>query len=148
MADLQSASLGDDLAILTLRVAAQVDRKLRGIQIDRSPFVDFRSQLAKATAEPCAGTASYLQINPAATEVLAKAFHETQRNISNITELTNALTDIIETIEKFNIGDPSPEDLSKMKSFCLSLHRSMMSQKLPPPFEAENAFEDRLGILR
>jgi hypothetical protein len=49
--------------------------------------------------------------------------------------------------ERAHSGAARPEDLGLIKSFCLSLHRSMMAQRLPPLNEGERAFEDELRFV-
>jgi len=88
--------LGDDLAILSLRVAQQVDRKLSGKSYDRKVFQDFGKELSKATGISDPNAYSLFRSDPSVTEVFAQAVTEVSNHpISDITELTNALGDII-----------------------------------------------------
>jgi hypothetical protein len=151
MAVMQHAVLGDGLALLSLRVAAELDKQLGGKNADQAAFKEFRNELSKAATGPTSSpeTMSYLQANPEASQVFARAICETtNRQLSDMAELVSALSQILSQIGKFETGESSTGDLSNMKRFCLSLHRSMMSQKLPPSYEGDPAFEGALGFVR
>jgi hypothetical protein len=151
MANLHRAVLGDDLALLSLKVAVQVDRKLDGKVTDPTAFHDFRIELSKTTSHEntAPATISYLQSNPDASQVLARAILETSnQEVSSTNDVVREIGKILEQIDKIESDALSPEDLSNMKRFCLSLHKSMMSQRLPASTDGDYPIEGEIGFIR
>lgn len=141
------AVLGDSLAILSLRVAAEVDRELKGKASDLKVFADFTKELSKSSGVDFAAESAFLHSDPITTGVFAQAIWETsQEPVSDISTLSAAVKKILEPL--MCADHARPEDLGLIKSFCLSLHRAMMAQRLPPLHEGERAFEDELRFVR
>jgi hypothetical protein len=139
--------LGDSLAILSLRVAAEVDRKLKGKPTNRLVFAEFTKELSKTSGVDFAAESAFLHSDPTTTEVFAQAIKDaSQEPVFDVSELSTAVKKIIEPLA--HAGDARPEDLRLIKTFCLSLHKSMMAQRLPPLHEGERAFEDELRFVR
>jgi hypothetical protein len=141
-------ALGDDLAILSLRVAQELDRKRKDQAINPQVFSEFRKELSRASGIGEADVTAFLHSDPAIAEVFAQAVRETSaESIQDIGALNAAVLKIIEPLAK--AGKEFPDDqIETVKTFCLSLHRSMMAQKLPPLHEGERSFEDELRFVR
>jgi hypothetical protein len=138
--------LGDTLAILSLRVAAEVDRKLRGRSGDASVFAEFTKELSKASGVDLTEQA-FLQSDPSTTEVFAQAIRDTSPEpVQDVSSLSAAVRKIIEPLT--HADTVGAEDLGLLKNFCLSLHKSMMAQRLPPINEGDQSFEDELRFVR
>jgi hypothetical protein len=141
------AGLGDSLAVLSLRVAAEVDRELKGKPADSQVFTDFTKELSKSAGVNFAAESAFLHSDPATTGVFAQAIRDaSQEPVFDISALSAAVKKIIEPLTR--AGEVRREDLSLIKNFCLSLHKSMMAQRLPPLHEGERAFEDELRFIR
>lgn len=141
-------SLTDDLAILSLRVAQELDRKCQGQPINPKIFSDFRIELSRASGIGEPDVTAFLHSDPTTTEVFAQAVRETSSEpLSDVGSLSFAVLKILEPLTKADEGFRDKE-LNMVKTFCLSLHKSMMAQKLPPLYEGERAFEDELRFVR
>ncbi|MFZ1920656.1 MAG: hypothetical protein WAU57_03365 [Xanthobacteraceae bacterium] len=139
--------LGDSLAVLSLRVAAEVDRELKGKSADYQVFADFTNELSKSSGVDFAAESAFLHSDPTTTGVFAQAIWDaSQEPVSDVSTLGTAVKKIIEPL--MQAGNPSAENLGLIKSFCLSLHKSMMAQRLPPLHEGERTFEDELRFVR
>jgi hypothetical protein len=68
--------LGDSLAVLSLRVATEVDKKLGGKTADPKVFAEFTKELSKASGLDLVGESAFLQSDPMTTEVFAQAIRE------------------------------------------------------------------------
>lgn len=139
--------LGDSLAVLSLRVATEVDRELKGKTADPKVFAEFTKELSKASGLDVTGGSAFLHSDPMTTEVFAQAIREASHEaVFDVSSLSAAVRKIIGPLT--HTGEARPEDLGLIKSFCLSLHKSMMAQRLPPLPEGERAFEDELRFVR
>ncbi len=99
---------------------------------DPSALRELGEQLTRASAATSSLSTSFLYSDPSATEVLAKAVEEaSDMAITDIEELASQMQKILGPLVN-NDHDPSGEELSKVKAFCLALHRSMMAQAMPP----------------
>jgi hypothetical protein len=140
--------LDDSLALLSLRVAQEVDRKLSGHQSDPEVFQNFRNELSKASGIGEAQSTAFLHADPTTTEVFAQAIGDaSDQPVSDISSLSNAVMRIIEPLggRRETLSD---RDLENVKTFCLSLHKSIMAHRLPPLFEGDNSLEDELRFTR
>jgi hypothetical protein len=143
----EDAVLGDNLAVLSLRVATEVDRELKGKSANPEVFAEFTKELSKASGIDAAGESAFLHSDPLTTEVFAQAIREASHEpVLDVSSLSSAVKKIIDPLTR--TGSARPEDLGLIKNFCLSLHRSMMAQRLPPLHEGERAFEDELRFVR
>jgi hypothetical protein len=140
-------AFGDDLAMLSLRVARELDRKSHGQSINPKIFSDFRTELSRASGVGEPNVTAFLNSDPTTTEVFAQAVRGTSAEpVSDVGSLNSAVLKIIEFLAKADEG-LSDQAMHAVKMFCLSLHKSMMAQKLPPLYE-ERAFEDELRFVR
>jgi hypothetical protein len=139
--------LADSLAILSLRVASEVDRELKGKAANPRVFAEFTKELSKASGIDAAGASAFLHSDPTTTEVFAQAVKEASHEaVLDVGSLGAAVMKIIGPLTR--TGSVRPEDLGLIKSFCLSLHKSMMAQRVPPLHEGERVFEDELRFVR
>jgi len=139
--------LDESLAMLALRVATEVDRKLKGKAADPTVFSKFAKELSKASGLDSPSESAFLHSDPTTTEVFAQAIREASNEpVFDISSLGAAVKKIIDPIA--HAGEARSEDWSLIKIFCLSLHKSMMAQRLPPMSEGERAFEDELRVVR
>lgn len=135
--------LGDSLAVLSLKVATEVDRKLSGAPSNTNVFKEFAKELSKASGLDTSGESAFLHSDPVTTEVFAQAIRETSHEpVFDVSSLSAAVQKIIDPLTHSDVT--RGEELGLIKTFCLSLHRSMMAQRLPPLHEGERAFEDEL----
>jgi hypothetical protein len=142
------AAINNDLAILSLRVAQQVDRKLHGETADPKVFSDFKRELALASGLGEPNATAFLHSDPATTEVFAQAIRKVSAEpLSDIASLGSALTKIIEPFEVTGNVTPTGQ-LNLLKAFCLSLHKSMVGQRLPAFNDGERTFDDELRFVR
>jgi len=142
----QSALIEDDLALLSLRVAREVDRRLNGSKSDLAVFSDFGRQLSKASGIG-EHQSTFLYSDPLATEVFAQAVEQSSdQSIQDINALSNAMLKIIKPLNE-SADSISEDALKAVKAFCLSLHRSMMAQRLPPVSEGDSSLEDELRFI-
>ena len=133
----------DNLALLSLRVAQEVDRSLGGKQLDRLVLTDFSKELSRASGVSEPHATAFLQADPVTTEVFAQAIEETSKEqILDIYALRDAVMKIISSL------NADQTDLSAIKAFCLSLHKAIMAQRLPLSREPEPALENALGFVR
>jgi hypothetical protein len=141
-------ALGDHLATLSLQVAEQVDRKLNGKNADSTVFANFSRELSRASGLGEPNSTAFLHADPMTTEVFAQAIRESSREpLSDLASLGLALTKIIRPLSENEEGIPD-HVLGLLKAFCLSLHKSMMAQRLPPLHEGERWFEDEIRFAR
>jgi hypothetical protein len=139
--------LGDSLAVLSLRVATEVDRELKGKAADPKVFAEFTKELSRASGLDLTGESAFLHSDPMTTEVFAQAIKQASHEpVLDVSSLSTAIRKIIGPLTQ--TGTALPEHLRLIKNFCLSLHRSMMAERLPPPPEGERAFEDELRFVR
>jgi hypothetical protein len=140
-------ALGDSLAVLSLRVATEVDRQLKGRAANPKVFSDFTKELSKASGLDAADESAFLHSDPTTTEVFAQAITEAWHEaVLDVSALSAAIKKIRDALA--HSGSVPPAELTLIKSFCLSLHKSMMAQRLPPLHEGERAFEDELRFVR
>ena len=139
--------LGDNLAVLSLLTATEVDRQLKGRSANAEVFSEFTRELSKASGLDAADESAFLHSDPTTTEVFAQAitdaWHEAVLDVSALSAAVKKIRDALA-----HSGSVRPEELALIKSFCLSLHKSMMAQRLPPLHEGERAFEDELRFIR
>lgn len=146
MTDLHNAVFGEgDLAILSLQVAQQVDRRLSHKAFDPTTFARFAEELSRASGITREPSVRFLQANPAATDVLARAV-SAERRVSEIPELVEAIRSIVDSSKNLD-ENKSSDEFTRLKNFCLALHRSMMARRLPPR-RGDRGFEESLGIFR
>jgi hypothetical protein len=143
----ENSILGDSLALLSLRVALEVDRRLKGQKADSKVFSEFGRELSKASGVGEHHATAFLHADPFTTEVFAQAVEQSlHESIGDTGALSKAMSKIIEPLSQKE--DALSEDsLKSVKAFCLSLHRSMMAQRLPPVYDGENSLEDELRFI-
>src|ERR1700693_2544900 len=124
----EDAVLGDNLAVLSLRVASEVDRRLNGKVADPRVFAEFKKELSKASGIDAAGMGAFLHSDPMTTEVFAQAVREASHEVLDVRSLEVAVKKILDPLA--STESVRQEDLGQIKSFCLSLHRSMMAQRV------------------
>jgi len=144
----EAALLDDDLALLSLRVAQEVDRKLSGQKADPEVFQHFRNELSRASGLGEAHSKVFLHADPTTTEVFAQAVGDaSDEPVSDMASLSSAIMKIIEPLQ--TRGEAlSDRDLAHVKVFCLSLHKSIMAHRLPPLYEGDNTLEDEFRFNR
>jgi hypothetical protein len=76
--------LGESLAMLALRVATEVDRKLKGKAADPTVFSKFAKALSKASGLDSPSESAFLHSDPTTTEVFAQAIREARMNLCSI----------------------------------------------------------------
>jgi len=144
----EASLLNDDLAILSLRVAQEVDKKLSGKRSDVRVFEDFRNELSKASGLGEAQSTVFLHADPVTTEVFAQAVGEiSDEPLSDVKSLGDAVLKIIAPL-KGKEDALSDRDLAHVKVFCLSLHKSIMAHRLPPLYEGDTTLEDEFRFSR
>jgi hypothetical protein len=133
--------LDDNLALLSLRTAQEVDRRLHGGSFDPRVLAEFGEKLVEASGIRDAHETAFLCSEPTATEVFFQAIEEfSGQSVKDLEALTEHMRAIINPL----IGDTvlSDETLREIKSFCLALHKSLVAQRHPTNFERENPFEE------
>lgn len=140
--------LGDKLALLTLSAAEEVDLRLKGRPPRAEILEDLGRALSRAWGVGESQATAFLQSDPTTTEVFAKAAGEAWNEpVEDISALTAAMRKIIDPLVQD--GVPLTEsDLRAVKTFCLTLHRAMTAQMVPPIYERENPVEDEIGLAR
>src|SRR6202023_3774329 len=117
--------LDDKLALLSLRTAQEVDRRLHGGPVDPTVLVEFGKRLAEASGIHDAPETALLYSDPTATEVFSQAIKETShQSVKDLETLMALLKQVIDPLVGDN-KDLSPSDLRAVKSFCLAFHKSL-----------------------
>lgn len=143
----ENSALGDNLALLSLRVAQEVDRRLHNEKSDSGVFRAFAKELSKASGVGEQQRTELLSSDPLTTEVFAQAVSQSYNEpVRDVDELSSAMLRIISPLSATE-EQLSKDALKALKTFCLSLHRSMMAQRLPPVHEGESVFEDELRFV-
>lgn len=141
---MQDISIQSDLALLSLHVAREVDRKLGGAQLNEGVLREFSDKLAKASGIGEASSEAFLLSDPVTTEVLAEVVNRmSPQPLPDLAALKDALMYLVSPLSK-NAGTISETELSKLKAFCLSLHKSMVAQQLPNAYDRDNAFDEEV----
>jgi hypothetical protein len=134
--------LDDQIALLSLRAAQEVDRKLHGGNFDQSILVKFGKMLSEASGIAKATQTAFLCSDPTATEVFYRAIEEaTAHPVNDLGTLTEGMKEIIEPLVG-STEDLSKDKLKKIKAFCLAFHKALASQRLPKIFERETSFDE------
>jgi hypothetical protein len=140
--------LDDKLALLSLRTAQEVDRRLHGGPVDTTVLVEFGKRLAEASGIDDAPETALLSSDPTATEVFSQAIQESSpQSVKDLETLTTLIKQIIHPLIGDN-EDLSTDDLRAVKSFCLAFHKSLAAQRLPMIFERETPFNEATGLYR
>jgi hypothetical protein len=143
-----ATSLDDNLALLSLRVAQEVDRRFGGRKSDSVVFGDFKRELSKASGLGESHSTAFLHADPITTEVFAEAIGDAWSTpLSDVASLSDAVMKIIAPLDerKESLSD---SDLAMIKGFCLSLHKAIMAHRLPPLYDGDNSLEDEFRIGR
>jgi hypothetical protein len=140
--------LDDKLALLSLRTAQEVDRRLHGGPVDPTVLVEFGKRLAEASGIDDAPETALLYSDPTATEVFSQAIKESSHQaVKDLETLMALIKRVIDPLVGDN-KDLSPSDLRAVKSFCLAFHKSLAAQRLPMIFERETPFNEATGLYR
>jgi hypothetical protein len=140
------SALPDRLALLSLRLALQIDRRLRKRPFDATAFSEFGTELSQISGIKAAPQAAFLASDPMAAEVFSEAIQETAHTTLNTIDEVAAHTGrLVENIERAD--QLSDEELSRLKTFCLAFHKSMMAQQLPMPYERETSLDNELRFI-
>lgn len=148
MVDTNHSVLNDKLALLSLRAAQEVDRRLHSGRVDPTVLVEFGKRLAQASGVHNASETALLSSDPTATEVFSQAIEESSdRFVQDLETLTELIKGIINPLidEKKRL---SRDDLRAIKSFCLAFHKSLAAQRLPMIFERETPFNEANELYR
>jgi hypothetical protein len=138
------AILEDRLPLLLLNVAEQVDRKLGGKTLNFEVLEDFRTALSSATGVGENTLAPLFLTDPSTSKAFAQAVADSSdQTVSDVSELSAVVKGILGAIRV----QGTELELTQLKRFCLSLHRSIMVQQLAPITD-ENRFNDELGFYR
>ena len=132
-------NLNDNLALQSLRVAQQIDRRSTG-EFQASILSDFGKSLSHASGTPDGPMPAFLWVDPIATEVFSEAVQETSnQQISDMRELVEETSKIIASLVAGGQG-LTQKDFERVKAFCLALHKSIMARRLPPLYERLRSF--------
>jgi hypothetical protein len=144
MMTMLDSPLGSDLALLSLHVAREVDRKLGGGSLDEAVLRDLGRELSRASGLDEPATQAFLHADPVTTEVLAEVVSRiSPEPPSDLKALGVAMESFLMPLNS-NANALSTEKLETLKKFCLSLHRSIISQQLPKVYEEDKAFNDEM----
>jgi hypothetical protein len=138
--------LPDSLALLSLQLALQIDRRLKGRPFDATVFTRFGTELSQVSGVKTEPQAAFLSSDPMAAEVFSEAIEETSNTtLSTIDDVALHTGRIVEQIERAE--QLSKNDLLQLKAFCLAFHKSMMAQQLPMPYDQENSLDNELRFI-
>jgi hypothetical protein len=140
--------LSDELAVLALRTAQEVDRRLSGGNLNPSILFKFGEKLSEASGVDGASETALLYSDPKTTEIFSRAIEESSdESVSDLDSLRESIKGIIAPL----IGNKeglSIEALTLVRSFCLAFHRSLAAQRLPRVSEREKPFNEATGFYR
>jgi hypothetical protein len=138
--------LDNQLATLSVKVAQEIDRRLKGKRYNRGILRKWGEQLSRASGIDNPNSTAFLESDPTTTEIFAQAVEAaSEEPVPDISHLAAAVKDILQPITA-DEGELSDETLAAVKLFSLALHRSLMAQGLPSWREQENAFQDDFRI--
>ena len=130
--------LDDQIALLSLRTAQEVDRKLHGGNFDKSILVKFGEMLSEASGIAQAPETAFLCSDPTATEVFSQAIEAASaQSVKDLGTLTEGMKEIIDPL----VG-------KKIKTFSLAFHKSLAAQRLPTVLDRESPFDETVGLYR
>ena len=137
-----------DLALLSLHVAREVDRKLGGGSLDESVLRVFGRELSKASGIGEPSTRAFLHADPVTTEVLADVVSRISPHpVSDLNALGQAIETFLVPLNA-HANTSSTIELESLKKFCLSLHRSILAQHLHKIHHEDYAFYEELRSVR
>jgi len=140
--------LDDQIALLSLRTAQEVDRKLHGGNFDKSILVKFGEMLSEASGIAQAPETAFLCSDPTATEVFSQAIEAASaQSVKDLGTLTEGMKEIIDPLVG-NTEDLSTDKLKKIKAFSLAFHKSLAAQRLPTVLDRESPFDETIGLYR
>lgn len=141
-----TSALPDSLALLSLQLALQIDRRLQRRPFDRTVFSKFGRELSQVSGIKTAPRAAFLTSDPMAAEVFSEVIEEiSNTTLTTIDDVAAHTGSIVENIERAD--SLSDDELSKLKAFCLAFHKSMMAQQLPVPYDRENSLDNELRFI-
>jgi len=128
---------GNSFANLSLHAAEEVDRRLQGSQPKDQILKDWAMRLSSISGVGKTAGVAFLHSDPDTTDIIARAFDEaSNKTVENIADLAYEMKNIIDPL--FDHEKTLTEnELNIVKSFCLALHRALMAQTLPTPFDAD-----------
>ncbi|TGN78922.1 hypothetical protein EOW77_0028805 [Bradyrhizobium yuanmingense] len=91
--------LGDDLALLTLQVAQEIDRRLGGAKTSTSVLADFGRELSRASGLGEEQSTAFLYSDPLTADVFAQAVEQSSHEpIRDLGALGEAMLRIIKPL--------------------------------------------------
>ena len=127
-----NAFQNNKLALLSLSAAYEIDLKLADAETMRPTVLrDLGESLTRVSGMSSAQSTAFLHSDPTTTEVFARAVEESSdAAVTDLDELTSAMQRIITPLTSRE-REPSKEELTVVKSFCLALHRTLMANTMP-----------------
>ena len=146
--DRQSLSaIDDELAILSLKTAQEVDRGLAGRQLNKTVLSEFGAKLSAASGVNGPNESVNLFSDPETTDIFHRAAEEARStSILNIDSLRQSLQEVIQSLT--DVNEFTESRLKEVKLFSLAFHRSLAAHRAPGLFERESPFDDAMGIYR
>lgn len=133
---------GGSFANLSLHAAEEIDRRLRGYQSKNEILNDWAKHLSRISGVGNTAEVAFLHSDPDTTDIIARAFDEaSNKTVENIADLAREMKNIIDPLFDHE-KTLKPNELNIVKSFCLALHRALMAQTLPTPFDADLVDEE------
>jgi hypothetical protein len=117
-----------DLSTLSLDAAVQLDRLARLQPADLESLNRFLLSLGAST-EACHPDQLNLQSKPIDLDILDRAFYRVDQ-VSKVDDLEQRLGALIQAIREVANGRASSK-LSRLKTFCLSLHQALLAEMSP-----------------
>lgn len=140
-------ALPDNLGLLSLQLALQIDRRLNGREFDPSTFAKFGTELSNASGAHAEPAVAFLSADPLTAEIFSEAIEETSNtSLSTIDEVAARTGEILSNLKKPD--SLSADELNKLKAFCLAFHKSILAQQAPPVYERENSLDNELQFTR
>jgi hypothetical protein len=137
---MEAHDLDDELAILSLRAAEELDRRLGGKKPTAGILKQLGQQLKSASGLAEQEGRAFLYSDPATTEIFAQAAKvASDEQVSDIDDLSEVMKRIISPLLD-NENEMSTDDLTMIRTFCLAFHRSMMAHKTPRKYEYEQDY--------
>lgn len=106
-----TSALPDSLALLSLQLALQIDRRLKGRPYDRAVFSKFGDELSHVSGVKADPEAAFLASDPTAAEVFSEAIEETSKTtlstIQDVAEYTGRIVDSTENSDSLSLDELS-----------------------------------------
>ncbi len=118
----------EELSVQSLDAAIDLDRLRRGEDVDGGAINNLAMNLGFRGNPPWSADGFKRYTDPKTLDIYSRAVtHLTKVRLSTIGELAAKIREIADAFTK-DIKAVNPDDLQKMRDFCLALHRELLAE--------------------